>query len=301
MTFIASIVARDGVAIIADSLVTTQLPVIDYQKLFAYLEDVGTKELGISAEGLMALFELRAVITFAGSARINNQRIAEIVEAAKANLHPKPNQNISEKVKEFSRYIEGQVKEHINEKGWISTTVFLITHYSIDLKQTSIFRLTIHPLTSGDLLRDDFIACTTYRFDDFLKVVCAGQSRITERILYGEMLILPSLISKAVEKTLARFNIHPNPSEIEAINKELMMDREIITNEIIGDYKLDRLTELSLQQAVDLAHLRLKLEVHLQRYTEDIPTVGGLTKLAVIDKEGFRFISGGKVVRPGKT
>lgn len=62
--------------------------------------------------------------------------------------------------------------------------------------------------------------------------------------------------------------------------------------------ELLNLSDLSLQQAVDLASLLMRLEVDFQKYTRNIPTVGGVIKLAVIDEKGFRFILGDTVEPP---
>jgi hypothetical protein len=43
----------------------------------------------------------------------------------------------------------------------------------------------------------------------------------------------------------------------------------------------------------------MRLEVDFQKYTKNMPTVGGVIKLAVIDEhEGFRFILGDKIEPP---
>ena len=57
--------------------------------------------------------------------------------------------------------------------------------------------------------------------------------------------------------------------------------------------------ELSVQEAVDLAALLIKIVMEIQIYTEKIPTVGGLIRLAVITKEkGFEWVSGDKIIVP---
>lgn len=61
--------------------------------------------------------------------------------------------------------------------------------------------------------------------------------------------------------------------------------------------KINRLADLSLQQAVDLASLLMKIEINFQKYTENIPTVDGVIKLAIIDKDGFKFISGNEILK----
>ncbi len=71
-----------------------------------------------------------------------------------------------------------------------------------------------------------------------------------------------------------------------------------MTKERWSDVKITQLTDLSLQQAVDLAGLLMSLEIDIQKYTENVPTVGGAIKLAVIDKKGFCFVLGDSIVGP---
>jgi hypothetical protein len=62
MTFIASVVARDGVAIIADSLVTTVRPVLDLGDFLAFVERKASNrdDAQIDVAELYDLFENRA-------------------------------------------------------------------------------------------------------------------------------------------------------------------------------------------------------------------------------------------------
>jgi hypothetical protein len=47
-----------------------------------------------------------------------------------------------------------------------------------------------------------------------------------------------------------------------------------------------------------MAYLLLKMEITFQASTETIPTVGGRIKIAVIDKHGFRYITGHNILKP---
>lgn len=73
--------------------------------------------------------------------------------------------------------------------------------------------------------------------------------------------------------------------------------RGFLPNQFWEDMKINRLADLSLQQAVDLASLLMKIEINFQKYTENIPTVGGVIKLAIIDKDDFKFISGNEILK----
>jgi len=91
MTFIASIKARNGVAIVADSLVTTSVPVLTFDDFHRFIEKNQAKS-EFSVKDVIGLFKSQAhhtndyeeklikydkftAITIAGSARIKNHTI----------------------------------------------------------------------------------------------------------------------------------------------------------------------------------------------------------------------------------
>lgn len=76
----------------------------------------------------------------------------------------------------------------------------------------------------------------------------------------------------------------------------LLTSPDVITKTIQDDMKIGKLTDLSLQQAVDLARLLMRIEMDFQKYTENVPTVGGVIKIATIDEKGFKFIKGSDVI-----
>jgi len=90
-------------------------------------------------------------------------------------------------------------------------------------------------------------------------------------------------------------NIDQNKVTPELIEKVAYITK--LPNALFNEFKLLSL-ELSLQQATDLAALLMRVEMDFQKYTEDIPTVGGVIKLAIINSMGFRFISGEDILKP---
>ena len=65
------------------------------------------------------------------------------------------------------------------------------------------------------------------------------------------------------------------------------------------DFRWLQLRELSLQEAIDFSALLVRIVMDIQMYTQNVPTVGGLIKLAVITKpNGFQWISGEKLITP---
>jgi len=124
-----------------------------------------------------------------------------------------------------------------------------------------------------------------------------GQNRISEKILFGDFFTIHGLLPRIVQKVARDFNIDPTKINSDYFDK-LRNDKEVLPPSLFSDMKIFKLGELSLQQAVDLANLLMKIEIDFQNYTEEIPTVGGVIKLAIIDKDGFKFIAGHEIVKP---
>ena len=318
MTFIATIKAKKGVAIIADSLVTTTTKVLRSEK---FLELLGTKQQGsgdapitFDANEIVSLFESRkshtkdyeeklfkfgkyAAITTTGAAAINGKRIDEVVQAATPPLikKGKTQKPIEEVNVDFKTAIAEEIAEHLTKFNEISSaTVFYLTHYIVSERKTRIFKLTVQVCEKAayDAAPDDFL--TLIEMHEGLPVICDGQNRMADRILYGDMNSTWTLIPKVIEKVVSDFGIAADqiPPDYAA---KMLQDQSIVPSLNIDDIKFFKLTNLSLQQAVDLGWLLMKIEKDFQKYTEEIPTVGGVIKVAVIDEGGFRFVSGDKI------
>ena len=129
MTFIASVVARDGVAIIADSLVTASRHVIDLEDFLEYVEskNLDGDEIQLDVTELYDLFESQdsytrdfeekifeydafTALTTAGNAQINEMRIRQLVAKKKAINQENQdfsNWTIQEKVNDFCQFVSG--------------------------------------------------------------------------------------------------------------------------------------------------------------------------------------------------
>lgn len=131
---------------------------------------------------------------------------------------------------------------------------------------------------------------------DWVRVVCDGQNKLSDKVLYGIGKTLYHEFPAMVKNILARLNL-PDGTVPDGFINELIQD-DFFKEIFFGDIELLNLSELSVQQAVDLASLLMRLEVDFQKYTKTIPTVGGVIKLAIIDDDGFKFISGHDVEKP---
>lgn len=316
MTFIASIVAKKGVAIIADSLVASSKSMLEFEDFAAYAKNLAdANEDKLKFEEVSKLFKLKptytkdyedklyeydkyTAITTAGAANINDRKIEKIIsDASKALKSKSKGKKIDARVNELKEYIESQVVEHLEKKTSIRRTVFVVTHFSKTSNLTSIFKIEVKACSRKDLDREDYELVTVVKQPNDFRVVCDGQNRISERILFGNLQLILDVIPKVAVKVAQDFDI-----DIDKLGEQyflgLLGDEQILPRAVYEDIKIHKLTELSLQQAVDLACLLMKIEIDMQKYTENIPTVGGLIKLAVIDKKGFRLISGDDVVKP---
>ena len=321
LTFIASVIAKKGVAIIADSLVTAQQPVMELKAFIDYVKakTQDGKEGKLAPTEIINLFQSRTshtkdyeeklfkydnftAITTAGGAEINGKRIEKIVSEAISALKPQTaGGTIEIKVERLKQFIEKEATEHVDSSGLIVPTIFVITNYNKTTNETTIHKLVVQRTTKDDIVKKEHVLCSHSKHYAYQKVVCDGQSRVSERILYGELPFLNQCTPKIIVKTARFFGVSEKSitaKKIQELSAKLTIDPDIVTKEIRDDFKLGKLTDLSLQQAVDLAHLLLKLEMDIQKYTENIPTVGGVIKLAVIDKSGFKFIAGNEIVKP---
>jgi hypothetical protein len=320
MTFIASVVARKGVAIIADSLVTTMEKVLDYDvfadwKKTAYQFD---EEGRSGLDKLKSLFRKKPVhtknyeekvfeydrytaVSIAGSPVINGIYIEQIIrESIDINKGDKNYRikTIETKISDFCCLLNKHTIRHLNRFGNIASTVLLFTHYTKSEQQTIIYKVEIEACTRADMSDDSFSCVSFRRMPEFHKVVCAGQSSISRRILFGNKDFLQGIIPRIIYLVAEKLGIRGDDIP-ETFTTDFMLDVDsILTEQFYRDMKITRLTDLSLQQAVDLAFLLMQVEMNFQEYTEKIPLVGGVIKLAVIDQEGFRFMAGHEIQKP---
>lgn len=324
MTFIASVIAKKGVAIIADSLVTASKPVLGFDKFLKYLKDKEALSKGdgikIDANEISGLFEQTpshtkdyeeklfkydnyTAITTAGWAAINSQRIGSIIDELINRNKKDPHHNrkrIETRVKNFCSFLTSKVKGHLKNHDSIGAISFILTHYDRNKEETTSYKIDVLRSSKKDLSEENHLYVKYAKQPSIIKVICDGQNRISERILFGEFDLISELVPKIVGIVCNDFKIEKDKIPPDYI-QSLFSNKTIITQQFYDDMKITKLTDLSLQQAVDLAWLLMRIEMDFQKYTEDVPTVGGVIKLAVIDKEGFRFISGDEINRPDKS
>lgn len=127
-------------------------------------------------------------------------------------------------------------------------------------------------------------------YPSFGNVICDGQNKISDSILFGFSTDMYYKFADIIRIGLDKLGIEERVLTQEVL-AEISSDERFL-DLAFSDMQIGNLNDLSLQQAVDLASLLMRIEVDFQKYTKNIPTVGGLIKLAVIDDDGFKFISG---------
>lgn len=320
MTFIASVVAKKGVAIIADSLVTTSKHVIEQDTFVDFLRSKvppgsgSLANISIQADELVQLFDKKTshtkdyeeklfkfdnytAVTTAGVASINDKRIEDLIKEIIGRIPI--DIPFDDKVNSFCKILNEEAIAHLKSSHNIGTTIFIITHYDVEHSKTVIFKVQVTPSSAASMTDESTFNCVEQEDMENYRVVCEGQNRISERILWGEMEFFYEVTPKIVDRVIADLNIQPDQLPPDYVVDFIKNSREdILSAQFYEDLKITKLAGLSLQQAVDLAGLLMTIEINFQKYTQNIPTVGGVIKLAVIDRDGFKWISGNDILKP---
>lgn len=322
MTFIASVIAKDGVAIIADSLVTSSRPVIELRDFISFVskktEENGGEKVDLSVPEIVSLFNSKpshtkdfeeklfkfdkyTALTTAGNAEINGKRIKDIVLSITKTNNAKfgdksyDHFNIEDNMKDFCDHVDREIKEHLKDKNSIDPTIFIFSHYNPTNRETFIYKIKTLSGSKKDLEKPDIRFIEPNSKPEDFKIVCDGQNRISEMILYGGLNSILEVLERFARKVNDDFDLKGRILE-EGYRSEMV--KHCLTNEIQNDFKINQLTNLSLQQAVDLASLLMNIEISFQKYTKNIPTVGGVIKVATIGQKGFSYVTGNKILRP---
>jgi hypothetical protein len=319
MTFIASVIAKKGVALIADSLVTSSLPILYHRKFLDHLAAQipnAAGEITITPSDISGLFEYEAVytkdfeeklfkfndytgITTMGIASINDKKIIDLINEFIALRQPDINDfsiSIDDKLDQFNTYLIEQIKEHLGKYTQIGMCTFLFSFYERSTTTTHVYKITVKPTNNQILADPAYEYLLVGKEVDWAKVVCDGQNKLSDNILYGIGRPLYIMLPAIVENILNKLVLPAGTVPADFI--ETLRNDPYFNDIFYNDVELLNLSDLSLQQAVDLASLLMRLEVDFQKYTRNIPTVGGVIKLAVIDEKGFRFILGDTVEPP---
>lgn len=319
MSFIAAVTARKGVAIIADSLEKPELPVARLSDPFdrAAFDPVGVScldqpyigfrdendEAGLllsPAERLYVeqfhtedhsekifQFDRFTALIMIGITSVNDKSMGELIEEFKETSG-----NTGElagkapaKLGRFCNFLNAQIRVHLDHYKYIGRSVLILTCYDHQTMHTHICRIRIREYTYDCLGWCDSFVSAKYIQD---KIVCYGQYQISRSILrgfdLGDSRSLPQLV-KNVLKRLRSPDQHLPGKFIHLITTDPFY-RFLLSNNL----KTINISDLSLQKAIDLASLLMRLEVDYFTLTRTSPKVGGAIQLAAIDGGGFQFV-----------
>ncbi|CAG5067493.1 hypothetical protein DYBT9623_00214 [Dyadobacter sp. CECT 9623] len=237
-------------------------------------------------------------ITTAGNAVLNGQRITQLVsrkKARNAGIAGFEYWTIEKKVTDFCLFLEEEIKAFVeaNEYSIVGRTVFIFTHFDRQRSDSIIFKIeTVE--CSSETYKVPGITAVPIPVRESAKIVCDGQNRISNGIIYGGIETVIKSVNKTIGLLITDYGFDGSVLDDSAKGKIFRDCVELIDEDI----QLKKLSELSLQQAVDLAALLMRIEIDFQKYTANIPTVGGLVKIATINNGGFRFVTGHRIIRP---
>jgi hypothetical protein len=320
MTFIAVVIAKKGVAVIADSLATTMERVVNYDHFMKYLkqkqENAKGGEVRIDRNEIVQLFENKpshirdyaeklfqfdrfTAIMLAGASQIAGKSIEYLIQELAAinerdeNYHSKM---LTARVRDFCEFMDSKARACIAGKARLKKSILLFTHYEANTEEAIIYRIIIDkPVTKSVEKKPwEYVSCE--KISEYCYVVSEGQNPISKRILEEESDCSFDFIPYIIEKMRKDFNLPLGSIPLDYVQR--LVD-EIHLNRQSGNLTIQAsLSNLSLQQAVNMAFLFLKMEIAFQAGAEKIPTVGGRIKIAVIDKHGFRYITGHNILKP---
>jgi hypothetical protein len=311
--------------VIADSLATSMEKVVSYDRFINYLkrkqESANGSEIRIGHDEIVQLFEKKpshtsdhaeklfqfdefTAITLAGASQIGGKMIESLIqELATINGQNKDYQSraVIARFTDFCEFMDSKARICIAAKDRLGKSILLFTHYETITERTTIYRIIIGKpvMKSAEKGRWEYVSCERISGDRY--IVSEGQNHVSKRILKEEskfsLGVIPYIvIPYIIEKMSKDFNLPPGSISIDYVQQ--LLD-EVYLNRQSDNLTIQAsLSNLSLQEAVNMAYLLLKMEITFQANTEKIPTVGGRIKIAVIDKHGFRYITGHNILEP---
>lgn len=300
---------------VADSFVTTIEHSVDEDTFLEYINKAKNKK-DIPIQELLELFKIRpshtrnyvdklfrfdhdSAVSCSGAAYINGKEIRDLVNAIGAEMQADINvyeaKSIDEKITEFCGKIRDEVLLHLQNNN-TSETDFIFSHFNRNQNKPQVFVIKIQKIDKNNFDAAD-PNLVTQEERTHLKIISDGQDSFVDRLIFGSLYTNIGIIKREFLDYIIK-KCKPQKAKREEIISEIS-DFDFLRNTIREDVFSIKFRELSLQEAVDLAALLIKIVMDIQVYTEKIPTVGGLIRLAVISKDkGFEWISGDKIIPP---
>jgi hypothetical protein len=311
MSFIASVSAGKGFAMIADSLEIPELPLPEFSFFSQYvhpsycqeseedilhplnhwssspLQHAGT-ERSCREDHAEKLFQIDtfSAIAAARILSINEKGLSDLLTEFKEGWRDQDDSALgfAAKLNGFCDFINREIKSHLKNYGYLNGNLLFIAHYDVHTMSTNTFRIRI---------RDRHYESHRY-MDNFL-LFRHKSSKIS---MHGS-----TPVSKALRPGLESAYLRDVYRLVRNIVRKIHSPHNRIPGEFIDSLQHDRLyqflfskdckkidiADLSIQQAIDLASMLIRLEMDYFRFTKAEPEVGGVISLAIVDEEGFRF------------
>lgn len=318
MTFIASVIARDGVAIVVDSFTTTMERTMKFEDFEKYLDESDEGEIDLKE--LLRLFEEKpsytrdyaekltrydkyTAITSAGHAQINGVLVKDLMVRASKKFQKLPGytkQTIEEKIDDLVKELEVDIRKHIKKAGVIDTCEFIVSHYNKKDSRAQVFKIVVKP-TTNDELKDTKREFIKVKDESTFGVVASGQDRIIDRMLFGSLYRTAPRLTRKVAGAIFKEMKCRKATRTRVIDSLFpdSTDDFVLIKDVRSDLNMVSVRELRLQEALNFAALLMRIVRDIQVYTQNTPTVGGLIKLAVISKEeGYTDIQGHEILAP---
>lgn len=276
MSFHASVIAKNGVAIVSHSLISPgQLT-------------TGDKDKADSQETLFTLNRFTSVAV-SENLRIQTKRIGELVEEFKNKCPDLEDfsQDFPTSLKKLANFLKEKIENMPSKDFPMEDTALLITHYNYLTSKTYVckFRigLRLHPIHNFDV---PSLNQGAIQFPG--RIACIGQSRFSKNVLGRFEAIL-------VKDLAARIN----PLIMDLRSSELMLRAAFLTSVINDPFYLDLFSgnlsrfhqfKMKIPQAIRMATILTSLEKDFQGYVQNNPEIRHIIRLMTIDRNGFRFI-----------
>ena len=196
---------------------------------------------------------------------------------------------------EFCFKIKSEILAHLIDNNF-SSFEFIFSHYNRRENKPQVF-----VVKTIDIDKDDFDPDNSeiikYEDQSNLGIVTDGQDTYVDRLIFGTLYTNAIQVKREIlAKVISTLKLtKPKQKQI----SDAILDFEFLRSTVAKDMFSINFRELSLQEAINFAALLLKIVMDIQVYTEKIPTVGGIMRLAYIHKEkGFHWVSGDVLETP---
>lgn len=312
MSFIATVSASKGFAIIADSLEVPESPLKEYTLLSDYMHTLNSQDRSEDilyppnlwllspqeraeteqlyredhAEKLFPMGPFSAIAA-TRILSINDKGLYELIEEFMEirKKQANPAWGFTAMLNGFCNFLNREIKIHLKNYCYLNGSLLIMAQYDVRAMRTNTCKI---------LIRDRHFDSPNYA-DNYLllrqnssTILLSGQTHISKAFLLGIERASFRDVYKLVRNIIGRIHSADNrlPGEFMHTLRYDRFYQYLFSQEL----KTIDIANMSTQQAVDLASMLMRLEIDYFKFTKTDPHVGGVIRLAVVDEEGFRYI-----------